>query len=280
MILNAIAEKLKFESKDDFKALHFEALLIVQAVTWYLRYPLSYRYLEEMFRERGFEVDHSTIIVGFWPIPVIKKRPRHFRRPYCGSARVDETYVKIRGKCRCLYRAIDKHGNPVDFYSPQSETLMVRSTSSAKCRRMSPCCHRQRSAWTVPTPFRWQSTSVDDGHLHPNPVHYVTKYLQQGIESDHFQVKKNMPKIGGFQSFSTARGTIASFEAMLWLKKGFGFSGRLDCQRSERPARALLRTLREAPPSSMKRTFPSSPRPKSASVFSIRYRRVPQVRPR
>ncbi|MGO7601935.1 DDE-type integrase/transposase/recombinase, partial [Rhizobium ruizarguesonis] len=48
---------------------------------------------------------------------------------------------------------------------------------------------------------------------------------QQGIESDHFRVKKNMPKIGGFQSFNTARRTIAGFEAMLWLRKGFGLSG-------------------------------------------------------
>ncbi|MGZ2402900.1 hypothetical protein ACVIKO_000278 [Rhizobium ruizarguesonis] len=64
MILNAIAEKLKRQSKDDFKGRHFEAWLIVQAVTWYLRYPLSYRDLEEMFEERGFEVDHSTIPLG------------------------------------------------------------------------------------------------------------------------------------------------------------------------------------------------------------------------
>ena len=47
------------QSKADFKGRHFEAWLIVQAATWYLRYPLSYRDLEEMFRERGFEVDHS-----------------------------------------------------------------------------------------------------------------------------------------------------------------------------------------------------------------------------
>ncbi|NEJ26311.1 IS6 family transposase, partial [Rhizobium leguminosarum] len=48
MILNAIAEKLKRQSKDDFKGRHFEAWLIVQAVAWYLRYPLSYRDIEEM----------------------------------------------------------------------------------------------------------------------------------------------------------------------------------------------------------------------------------------
>lgn len=49
MILNAIAEKLKRQSKDDFKGRHFAARLIVQAVTWYLRYPLSYRDLDKMF---------------------------------------------------------------------------------------------------------------------------------------------------------------------------------------------------------------------------------------
>jgi transposase-like protein len=53
--MNAIAKKLKRQSKGHFKGRHFEAWLIVQAVTWYLRYPLSYRDLEEMFRERGFQ---------------------------------------------------------------------------------------------------------------------------------------------------------------------------------------------------------------------------------
>ena len=57
------------------------------------------------------------------------------------------------------------------------------------------------------------------------PAHYVTKHLQQGIESDHFRVKKNMPRIGGFRSFQTARRTIQGFEAILWLRKGFGFAG-------------------------------------------------------
>jgi len=56
MILRAIAEKLKRRSKDDFKGRHFEASLILQAVCWYLRYPLSYRDIEELFFERGLAV--------------------------------------------------------------------------------------------------------------------------------------------------------------------------------------------------------------------------------
>ena len=116
MILNALVEKLKRRSKDDFKGRHYEATLILQAVSWYLRYPLSYRDIEELFLERGLEVDHSTL--NRWVLayaPLIERRLRTFRKPHCGSIRVDETYIKVRGQWRYLYRAIDKHGTPVDF---------------------------------------------------------------------------------------------------------------------------------------------------------------------
>ena len=61
MLLNALVEKLKRRSKGDFKGRHYEASLILQAVSWYLRYPLSYRDIEELLRERGLEVDPSTL---------------------------------------------------------------------------------------------------------------------------------------------------------------------------------------------------------------------------
>jgi DDE domain len=124
MILSAIAEKLKRRSKDDFKGRHFEATLILQAVSWYLRYPLSYRDIEELFLERGLEVDHSTL--NRWVLayaPQIERRLRSFRKPHCGSIRIDETYIRIRGEWRYLYRAINKHGNPVDFTKDQRALL-------------------------------------------------------------------------------------------------------------------------------------------------------------
>jgi len=65
-----------------------------------------------------------------------------------------------------------------------------------------------------------------EGLLCKNPTHHVTKHLQQGIESDHFRDKQAMPKVGGFQSFTTARRTVKGYEAMLWLRKGFGFIGQ------------------------------------------------------
>src|SRR3954447_24483286 len=97
MILNAIAARLKRRSKADFKGRHFEAALIVQAVSWYLRYPLSYRDIEELFLERGVEVDHSTL--NRWVLayaPRIERRLRAFRKPHCGSVRIDETSYEDR----------------------------------------------------------------------------------------------------------------------------------------------------------------------------------------
>jgi transposase, IS6 family len=227
MILNTIAAKLKRRSKDDFKGRHFEAALIVQAVSWYLRYPLSYRDIEEMFLERGLEVDHSTL--NRWVLayaPLIERRLRTFRKPHCGSVRIDETYIKIRGQWRYLYRAIDKHGTPVDFLLTAKRDLDAAKRFFRKALKDQPLLSPDRigtdGAGSYPPAI---AESRKAGLLARTPAHYVTKHLQQGIESDHFRVKTPMPRIGCFQAFHTARRTIQGFEAMLWLRKGFGFAG-------------------------------------------------------
>ncbi|MCY1640611.1 IS6 family transposase [Methylorubrum sp. SL192] len=227
MILSAIAAKLKQRARADFKGRHYEAALIVQAVSWYLRYPLSYRDIEELFTERGVEVDHSTL--NRWVLaysPLIEKRLRQFRKPHCGSVRIDETYIKVRGEWRYLYRAVDKHGNPVDFLLTANRDLDAAKRFFRKMQADQPLLAPDRigtdGASTYPPAIAAVKT---DGLLACTPTHYITKHLQQGIESDHFRVKKNMPRIGGFRSFHTARRTIQGFEAMLWLRKGFGFAG-------------------------------------------------------
>ncbi|WP_336490146.1 IS6 family transposase [Methylobacterium nigriterrae] len=227
MVLNALALKLKRRSKADFKGRNFEATLIVQAVSWYLRYPLSYRDIEELFLERGVEVDHSTL--NRWVLayaPLIEKRLRHFCKPHCGSIRVDETYIRVRGEWRYLYRAVDKHGTPVDFLLTAKRDLEAAKRSFRKMLEDQPLLAPDRVGTDAAGPYPPAITaSRKAGLLARTPVHYVTKHLQQGIESDHFRLKKNMPRIGGFRSFHTARRTIQGFEAMLWLRKGFGFSG-------------------------------------------------------
>ena len=220
MILNALAERLKRRSKSDFKGRHYEATLILQAVSWSLRYPLSYRDIEEMFRERGLEVDHSTL--NRWVLasaPLIERRLRSFRRPHCGSIRVDETSIKIRGQWRYLDRAIDKHGTPVDFLLTARRDLDAAKQFFRKMLQDQPLLSPDRigtdAAGPYPPAIR---ASKRAGLLARTPVHSVTKHLQQRIESDHCRVKRALPRVGGFQSFATARRTIQGFESMLWLR--------------------------------------------------------------
>ena len=227
MILNALALKLKRQAHGDFKGRHFEATLIVQAVSWYLRYPLSYRDIEELFLERGLDVDHSTL--NRWVLayaPLIERRLRVFRKPHCGSVRIDETYIRVRGQWRYLYRAVDKHGAPVDFLLTARRDLEAAKRFFRKMLEDQPLLAPNRIGTDAAGPYPPAIVATRKaGLMAATPLHYVTKHLQQGIESDHFRLKKNMPKVGGFRSFNTARRTIQGFEALLWLRKGFGFAG-------------------------------------------------------
>jgi len=141
--------------------------------------------------------------------PLIEKRLRAFRKPHCGSIRVDETYIKIRGQWRYLYRAIDKHGNPVDFLLTAKRDLEAAKRFFRKALKDEPLLSPDRigtdGAGAYPPAI---AAARKDGLLARTPVHYVTKHLQQGIESDHFRVKRPMPRIGCFRAFHTVRRTL------------------------------------------------------------------------
>ena len=102
--------------KNLFKWRHFEKEIILLNVRWYLRYALSYRNLEEMMLERGLKVDHTTVFRWVQAYaPEIEKRARPYLRSSNDSYRVDETYSKVKGKWKYLYRAVDSQGNTIDF---------------------------------------------------------------------------------------------------------------------------------------------------------------------
>ena len=99
-----------------FKRHRFPKVIILQAVYFKLRFTLSYRDIEEILKIRGVEVDHSTIQRWVFKFsPKIEKNMNKRKYKVGDSWRMDETYIKVGGKDRYLYRAVDKEGNTVDF---------------------------------------------------------------------------------------------------------------------------------------------------------------------
>src|SRR6185503_6184723 len=107
---------MRASSQSFFKWRHFQPDIILLCVRWYLRYALSYRDLEEMMGERGVKADHCTIYRWVQRYaPEIEKRSKPYLKPTNDSYRVDETYIRVRGKWKYLYRAVDSKGNTIDF---------------------------------------------------------------------------------------------------------------------------------------------------------------------
>ena len=117
-------------SNIEFKQRHFEQDIILLMVRWYLSYPLSYRNIEEMMLERGIHVDHSTInrwVIHYSPLLEDEFRKK-FKRQTGFSWRMDETYIKVKGKWHYLYRAVDTNGDTVDFMlSPRRDESAAKA---------------------------------------------------------------------------------------------------------------------------------------------------------
>ncbi len=90
-----------------FKWRHFHGEVILQCVRWYCKYGISYRDLEEMMAERGLKLDHTMFIVGSALRPELKKRLEWHKKRYSRRWHLDETYIKIKGEWKYLYRAVD-----------------------------------------------------------------------------------------------------------------------------------------------------------------------------
>ena len=112
----------------EFAGFRFPPEVITLAVRWYLRFGLSYRDVEELLAERGVEVDHTTLfrwVVRFTPLFIEAARPA--RHTPGDRWFVDETYVKVLGRWRYLYRAVDQFGQVVDvLVSPTRDKKAAR----------------------------------------------------------------------------------------------------------------------------------------------------------
>ncbi len=193
----------------------------MSCVRWYLRYPLSYRDLEEMMAERGVQVDHSTIARWVMHFSAILNDliRREMRRPN-RSWRVDETYVRVGGRWTYLYRAIDSAGNTIDFLlSPHRDLTAAKgfvqlalSTVPARPRVINVDGHAAYA--TAIAELKESGVLSRKCRCRPSP------YLNNIIEQDHRFVKKRITASQGFRSVQGALSTIAGYEAMNIIRKG------------------------------------------------------------
>jgi transposase-like protein len=113
---------------DPFKWRHYEAEIILLSIRLYCRYQLSYRNLEEMMRERGLSVDHTTVFRCVQRYsPEINRRIRPHLTLAGAYYRIDETYLKVGKNREYLYRAVDKEGNRIEFMlSPKRDVAAAK----------------------------------------------------------------------------------------------------------------------------------------------------------
>ena len=111
-----------------FNELHYPTDIVLLTVLWRLRYKLGSRDVAELLLERGYEVTHETI--RGWEArfaPLLEERLRTMRRGQASrSWYIDETYVKVAGRCCYLYRAIDRYGQT----PPHGQAVPARSSGA------------------------------------------------------------------------------------------------------------------------------------------------------
>ncbi len=207
---------------DPFKWRHFEPEIILLCVRWYCRFQLSYRDLEEIMRERGLEVHHST--VWRWVqayAPEINKRIRPHLKMSGASYRVDETYIKVGKSCKYLYRAVDKDGNTIEFMLSAKRDVAAakrffKKMMRADHRRLPFSINVDKNA-AYPEAF---TTSQDEKILPLDCTLRRVKYLNNIIEQDHRFVKKKVRASQCFKRFHTAERTLEGIESVNMMRKG------------------------------------------------------------
>jgi len=200
------------------KGMRFPVDVILVCIRWYAAYPLSYRHLEEIMQERGVVVDHSSI--NRWAIrflPLLEKAFRKHKHAVGTSWRMDETYIKVNGAWKYLYRAVDKQGQTVDF-------LLTAKRDAAAARRF---FEKAMLHNTVPDKVTMDKSGANQAALEqlnkerevPITIRQV-KYLNNIVEQDHRAIKRITRPMLGFKSFRAARAILAGIKLMHMIRKG------------------------------------------------------------
>jgi putative transposase len=210
-----------------FKGRHFDKSVILLCVRWYLAYNLSLRNLEEMMAERGISVDHATI--HRWVIrysPELLKRFNARKRAVTGKWHVDETYIKVRGQWRYLYRAIDSNGDTVEFWFSERRNLTAAKRFLRKALKRHGRPERividgSQTNREAILSCDAESRLQDRSRRRLKPIRIrQSQYLNNRIEQDHRAVKRRVRSMLGFKSAASARVILSGIEMVHMMRKG------------------------------------------------------------
>ena len=202
-----------------FKRHRYPKAIILQAVYFKLRFTLSYRDVEELLEIRGVKVDHSTIQRWVFKFSPFVESNMNKRKNVVGNSwRMDETYIKVAGKDRYLYRAVDKQGNTVDF-------LLTK-------RRMKGSAQKFLNK-AIGNNGKPRLINIDKSGANTQAIRIVNqysltfkkirirrvKYLNNIIEQDHRTIKRRIAITTGFKEFESAQRTLAGIEIINIIRK-------------------------------------------------------------
>jgi|SRR5436190_517964 len=204
-----------------FKGRHFEPEVIIVSVRWYLKYKLSTADISEMMAERGISVDPSTI--WRWVkryAPDFEKKWQRFASLIGPSWRVDETYIKVKGKQTYLYRGVDKRGRSVVSHLSRRRNVKAMKRF---LRRASEVHGRKPKTVTLDgyqaSHRAVREFSQESRRRKPIKIR-SSKYLNNLIEQDHRAIKSRTGPMLGFKNFASARITLAGVELLHRIRQG------------------------------------------------------------
>ena len=184
------------------------------------RFSLSYRELEEIAYIRGAVIDHSTLqrwIMRF--VPLLDKQVRKRKKPVGSSWRMDETYIKLNGKWIYLYRAVDSHGNTIEFLLRKHRDKLAAKAffrKAFKNNKLPEKVNIDKSGSNISALI-----SANDNLLEAQQIEIrQNKYLNNIMEQDHRFIKKRTKPMLGFKNFQSAKITIAGIENIRMIQKG------------------------------------------------------------
>ncbi len=206
----------------DFKGAHFPKSVILHAVFFYVRYPVSYRDLQEILAERGISVDHATL--NRWVVrysPQIATQAVMRKRPTASSWRVDETYIKVRGKWTFLYRAVDRAGQTLDFMLSERRDLAAARRFFKKAITTNGVPEKVVIDKSGANLAGLQAVNTILKFIGAGAMIEIrqVKYLNNILEQDHRFIKRITKPMMGFKAFHSASATIAGIEVAHMIRK-------------------------------------------------------------